>query len=250
MSDDISRILRDWPVKDGNVRKLVGDDGRDKIQVRVLINNFHGILQFDCDGRPDGETPHGHPFALDFYEEERRKHAGPFTLTHEQAQELLAESSMTYQRYVLLLQMGDFRRVIRDTERNMRVFRFLNQHAEKEEDRTALEKWWPYILRVHATAQALERLQQKDFAGARQAVQEARAKIEQLDRLDDETFQSEFDRSMEALNELEKSIDKDRPLSQIERLERLRDEAVAEENYELAARLRDRIRALRDQSKA
>lgn len=247
MNDDISDILKRWPLGETNVRRIVGQDGYERVQIRVCINTFHGILQFECDGRPDGLTPHGYPFALDYYEDQQRAQGDAFVLSHEMAEELFEESSMTYHRYVLLLQMGDFRRVIRDTERNMRLFRFVNRYAELQEDRMALEKSWPYILRIHGTELALECIQNQDFAGAARATSEARARIEQLEPVDDDTFRHEYERSMEALDDLAKSIEKQRPLSQVERLERLRDEAIAQENYELAARIRDRIRTLREQ---
>jgi len=245
MDHDISRILEEWPYGDQNLRKIVGPDGREKIQVRVCINTFHGILQFYCDGRPDGSQPHDGAFALDYYAERLQGDEAGTPLTREQVAELFEESAMVYQRYVVLLQIGDFARVIRDAERNMALFRFVHEHAKEEEDRNALEKWWPYILRIHATASALQRLQQKDYAAALETVQEARTRIDGLEPLDDETFQFERDRSTQALDDLQKTIEQQRPLTEVERLERLRDRAVAEEQYETAARLRDQIDNLR-----
>jgi hypothetical protein len=247
MSEDLIGLLRDWPLGDDNVRRIVGDDGREKVQIRVCINSYHGILQFDCDGRPDGARPHGRDFALDYHEDEFRQHRDAFHLSHEQAEALFEESTMTYQRYIVLLQMNDYRRVIHDTERNMRLFRFMHQHASEEDDRNALEKWWPYIIRIHAAAKAMDMRQNGDFAAALELVRAARREIEALAEQDDEVFRSERERSYRALDELEQLINEQRPLSQIERLERLRDEAIREEKYELAARLRDRINALREQ---
>ena len=36
-------------------RKIVGEDGKEKLQVRLDL----GLLQMELNGRPDGERPHG-----------------------------------------------------------------------------------------------------------------------------------------------------------------------------------------------
>lgn len=254
VNEDIGPILERWPYGDGtNVRTILGADGIEKVQIRVLLQGFHGILQFNCDGRPDGQRPHGRPFALDHYEELRRRQSKastspePFTLTGEQAAELFEESSITYQRYIVLLQMNDYRRVIRDTARNMKVFRFVHEHAAEVEDRDRLEKWWPYIIRVHHTARIMLQLEEEDFSGAMRIIDEARRELENLAPQHDETFRIELDRSKKALDELAKAIDDRRPLSDLELLEREKDEAVRLEDYERAAELRDRIDDLKKQ---
>ena len=68
MNHDISQILDDWKYDpDSNVRRIRGDDGVAKIQVRVDQGAFQGILQLNLDGRPDGKRPHDRDFALDHY---------------------------------------------------------------------------------------------------------------------------------------------------------------------------------------
>ncbi len=254
--EDISHILRGWPYDPSSaVRKIRGADGREKIQIRVCINTYHGLLQFECDGRADGARPHGREFALDYYEEKKRRadaegNPAAFRLSHQECQELFDESAMTYQRYVLLLQLGDYDRVIRDTERNMRIFRFVHEHGELAEDRDYLEKWWPYILRIHYTAKAMKKAAGLDFAGAAAEVRECAEKIEALPPMDDETFRVEKKRSMDALAELEKAFRERLTVApaeedEVARLEREKAEAVRRQDYERAAELRDEIRRLR-----
>jgi hypothetical protein len=146
---------------------------------------------------------------------------------------------------VVLFQMGDFCRVVRDTERNMRLFRFLRERARREEDRCHLERWWPYIIRIHGTARAMIHLADGNVDGAGGCVQEALARIRALDEMDDETFVFERNRSVEVLTELAGQIDEQRPRTRVEELERLKDRAIRKENYELAARLRDQIHRLK-----
>jgi len=78
---------------------------------------------------------------------------------------------------------------------------------------------------------------------AREAIQ----KIESLEELEDDTFKFERERSVMALRELESQIQKNRPLSELEQLEHQLRRAIDKQDFERAARLRDRIRDLRQQ---
>jgi hypothetical protein len=245
VSDDLSRILREWPWDpENNVRLVTCEDGRKRVQIRVCVHGYHGILQFDCDGRPDGMRPYGRPFALDHFES--LASADPaFRLDPAQAQELFDEGTMVYQRYVVLYQLGDYGRVVADTERNMRLFRFVHRVAAREEDRNHLERWWPYILRMHGAAQAMSKLAASDSEGALACLDRAIAAVESLEHMDDETFQYERGRSITVLTDLRRQIESRRPMGELEVLEGMLQRAVRTEKYELAARLRDQIDELK-----
>ncbi len=58
---------------------------------------------------------------------------------------------------------------------------------------------------------------------------------------------SAWERSIMALRELESQILKNRPLSELEQLEHQLRRAIDKQEFERAAKLRDRIRALREQ---
>lgn len=250
MHPDISAILREWPSDPGNTtRKIRGLDGREKVQIRIRAGSHDGIVQFDCDGRPDGARPHGREFALDHFERkaaEEESAGGGFTLGEEEAQELFAEATMIYERYVVLFSLGDFDRVIADTQRNMRLFRFVHRHAGREEDREHLEKWWPYILRIQGLARIEKEVAARDFGAAFGLLRETRRAIESLDDRGDEVFREERRRSLKALAGLEKRLVRESPQDLAERLEFEKGEAVRRQDYERAAALRDRLRALRE----
>jgi len=55
MADDSGPILRKWPYSDidMNVRLIQGEDGRQKLQLRLDL----GLMQMELDGRPDGRRP-------------------------------------------------------------------------------------------------------------------------------------------------------------------------------------------------
>lgn len=254
MPQDLDHILSEWEYDpQANVRRIWGEDGSQKLQVRVDQGAFQGIMQMNLDGRPDGKRPYGFEFALDYYrealEKHLRSHGGQntgFTLDRTVCQELFDEGSRVYGRYLFLLQLKDYKRVIRDTERNMGLFRFVNAHAETEEDRTNLEKWWPYILRINATARALKVFQDKEYATALEIAAAARVQIEQLPEVQAEEFFVERERSLQALDELAADLKRNRPLSQEELLQQELQEAVAQEEFERAAALRDQLRQLHD----
>jgi single-stranded DNA-specific DHH superfamily exonuclease len=202
------------------------------------------------DGRPDGARPHGLESALEFYQrrfEEARiaGHEAEFELSPRECGELFNEGTLYYFRYVRLFQLKDWARTIRDTARNLRAFDFLHRCARREEDRQFLEKWRPYILRVNASAAAMLQLEKNAYDQALSIVNQAVAKIETLEELDDDTFKFERERSVMALRELASQIQKNRPLSELERLEHQLRRAIEKQEFERAAQLRDRLRELR-----
>ena len=89
-------------------------------------------------------------------------------------------------------------------------------------------------------------LDHKAYDKALAILEQAIAKIEALQELDDETFTFEQGRSLNGLGEMAAQIRKNRPLSDIERLEQQLQRAVNRQEFERAAQLRDRIRALRN----
>ena len=66
MSKDITSILAGWEFDPDElqVRIVAGDDGRDKIQMRIDL----GLIQMELAGRPDGLSPAGFESLLELYE--------------------------------------------------------------------------------------------------------------------------------------------------------------------------------------
>lgn len=246
-SVDLRDVLNSWPYDPENDARLVrGDDGRELLQVRTPL----GIEQYEMHGRPDGLKPHGKETALDYQVErlERAKRVGAqFQLNARDCAELFNEGTLFYFRYVRLFQLKDWARTIRDTSRNIRLFDLAHTYAKREEDRQFLEKWRPYIVRVNSSAAAMLAIEQKLYDKALNITNEAITQIEQLPDVEDETFRFERERSLTGLRELAAQIEKNRPLSQREQLERQLQRAIERQEFERAAELRDKLRALRGQ---
>ena len=244
---DLRQLLDEWPYDpEKDARIIEGDDGRQILQVRTLL----GVEQYELEGRPDGVRPHGMETALDFYarryeEAITRGVADKFKLSARECGELFSEGTLYYFRYIRLFQLKDWARTIRDTERNLRAFDFVHRHAQREEDRLFLEKWRPYILRVNATAQAMLAVEHNQHDIAIRQISEAIAKVEGLEEIDDETFRFERERSLVGLRDLLRQLRKTRPRSETEKLEEQLRHAIETQEFERAAVLRDRIRALK-----
>src|SRR6202023_400891 len=176
MSLDLNTILRDWPHEPGSikVRKVVGLDGREKLQLRIDL----GVLQMEMIGRPDGQRPHGSESLL-AYHQLRAAHAegrgDSYALSPEQCAELQQEGIQYYHRYLRLFQINDYAGVVRDTQRNLDLFDFVVAHTDREEVSWNLQQFRPYVLMMHTRAKASILLAQGKFAEAMVEIEHGRA---------------------------------------------------------------------------
>jgi protein-arginine kinase activator protein McsA len=88
-------------------------------------------------------------------------------------------------------------------------------------------------------------LEASDAAKAIKIIQGAIERIEALEDIHDQTFDFEKERSLKALRETAEQIKNSQPVSEMEQLERELKKAIAGEEFERAAELRDRLKALR-----
>ena len=249
MDFDIQRLLEDWEYQPGQVvvRRFAGKDGRDKIQLRVDL----GLLQMNATGRPDGKRPFGKASLFEHYkarlEKYRQAHEGSeegFKLGPEDCAKMQLEALQFHHRYICLLQLEDYRAVIRDAERNLAVFEFVSKHAEAEEMAWALRQFQPQLLMVLTRARGAQALEAEKYA---LAIQHAEQGIEKIRSFFNDVGHAEAAEHSGEIQSLENWLDElraKRPVSQRERLERALQEAVQREDYERAARVRDALRKL------
>ena len=177
MDQDIGTILKEWDDEPdaGKIRKIVGSDGTEKIQIRVQF----GVLQMELDGRPDGRRPYSKESLLEHclglveaYREEFRTDDG-FKLDHRDCQKLWEESLQYYHRYVSLFELKDYDRARRDTARNLQALDLIKEHGESEHDVLSFEKYRPYIVMMNARARAFICMNDGDYRTAIDHVGEA-----------------------------------------------------------------------------
>ncbi|MDH5173981.1 MAG: UvrB/UvrC motif-containing protein [Elusimicrobiota bacterium] len=252
MRDDISEVLQEWEYNRlNNIRKIKGKDGKEKIQIRLPL----GIEQFEVDGRPDGKRPYGKESLLEYYKAKVEVHKKKgtdegFGLTIEDCSRLYEEGLLYYYRYVLFFQLKDYERLVRDTERNIEYFDFVNKYAIEEEDKLALQQYRPYIIRMNILGKGLAHLEIKEYEKALKELQEGIRTMESLSDMENATFTYEKGRSLSILRGMVKEILGKRPPSEKDKLQKKLQVAIEQENYERAAQLRDIIQKLEKTKRA
>lgn len=248
MSMDLTSILKDWPYEAGQitVRVIEGDDGEPKIQVRLDL----GLLQMEVAGRPDGQRPYGFESLLEYYETglddflAESPEGESFQLSADDCRLLREESVQYYHRYISLLVLGDSDGVVRDTSRNLRVLDLCRQYAEREEDQHVLEQFRSYITMMRTRALASQMVASNEPKAALLVIDEG---VEEIRRLHEEAgMGEEWEESTEIqmLRGMRDELVMKLPASQKTELRRRLQEALEQENYELAAILRDELRMM------
>jgi tetratricopeptide (TPR) repeat protein len=252
MNQDIQPLLNDWPYEPGQlcVRKIVGHDGREKIQLRIEM----GILQMEMSGRPDGQRPFEQESLFHYYQAQAKEteietNDETFQLDSEACMSLQIEALQYYHRSISFLEIGEYDKARQDAERNLDLFDFVKTYAEDEEDRLAFENYRPFVISHRVRAEVLLYLETDAYDRALEkidvGIQEIQTFFQDFDRIDlvheneEVTFLKEW--AEEIRNERPKTASQDLK-------EQLRD-AVAHEDFERAAQLRDRLTDLENQPK-
>lgn len=250
LGPDLTSILDGWPYEPGkiNVRLIDGEDGEPRIQLRIDL----GIMQLRTSGRPDGLRPYGFESLLEYHESRLDEHvetqgsASGFVLDEDECRELREEAVQYYHRYVCLMVLDEYDGVVRDTSRNLRVLDLCAKHAETEQDRAQLEQFRAYIVMMRARALASQALKDNEPKAAIHAIDEGLESLRQ--HFSEAGEQETFDESSEVqvLRGMRDALTPKLPVSQKAELKNRLQRALEQENYELAAILRDELKNLAD----
>lgn len=249
MDFDISHLLEKWDYKPGQVvvRKFKTRNGKEKIQLRVDL----GLLQMNAEGRPDGKQPFGHPSLFDYYQAKLYKHLSThegsddgFKLSPDDCSRLQLEALQYHHRYICLLQLNDYPGVVRDTERNLAVFNFVGKHAESEDLAWSLRQFQAQLLMILTRGRAMQSLESNDYGVAIEQVEQGLEDIRNFFREHSRPEMIDQSGEIHSLESWLAEIRANRPLSAREKLERALSEAVRQEDYEKAAKVRDALREL------
>lgn len=234
---NLDRALADWPFEPGqpSVRRVEGVDGRPLLQMRVDL----GLLQLETTGRPDGVRPEGFSTYYDFMMSLAFSEGPEFLLDEGRCREIDREFFQFYHRRICWMVLKQYDLAVRDAEHTLRLMDFSSANAPDPQWALMHEQYRPFVLFHRIQAAALAHLESSDPAAAVQAIDEGLQQLETVfaqheaeDHFDDDVFVSK-------LREMRESVVEHFEVSPTlaEQLAR----AIAAEQYERAAELRDRM---------
>jgi hypothetical protein len=241
MFQDIDAALQGWEFKPGMVqaRLVQRRDGRQVIQMRVDL----GVLQMEPTGRPDGSHPHGHPTYFDHLKHQAAvaERAGQsFALSEEQAEEADREFLQFYHRRISWLALRNYSRAVADADHTLAFMDFVRDHSPGEEFTEAHERYRGFVLFHRTQAAAALAAEANNPEGAIDEIQIGLKQMRDFFANYELEDKMEEDGMVQQLRKMEESLRKVHNIDATLR-EQL-EQAVANEQYETAARLRDELR--------
>ena len=237
-NQDIDAILRDWPYQPGVISaRIVRAAGRRKVlQMRIEL----GLLQMEFTARPDGERPGGKDTYLEYISGQLGDAEDvPQLLTDEQCFEIDREFVQYYHRRICCLALREFDRAVADADHTLELMDFVAAHSPNEEWTASHERYRPFVHFHRTQALALAVLEK---SGPETAIEEINNGLEEMRKIfaaAEAEEQFDADELVVQLRELKESLRTEYKVGPT--LAEQLAEAVAAEEYERAARLRDEI---------
>lgn len=237
-NDNIDSILENWKFDPAAtmIRKAFGEDGRGVLQMRIDL----GVMQLETSGRPDGQKPDGFETIYDKLFSESLERGEEFEMDDSRCFEVDREFVQFYHRRICWLQMREYGNAVKDAEHTLKLMDFCLTHSPDEGWTLSHEQYRPFVLFHRIQAAAFNIIESDN--GAETAIEEINQGLEQL-RIVFESFGTEepFENEelVQRLTELREELRKKYHVGQT-LTEKLAD-AVAKEEYELAAQLRDEL---------
>ncbi|MCA9149784.1 MAG: UvrB/UvrC motif-containing protein [Planctomycetales bacterium] len=231
----IDDILEKWPYEPNSVsvRIVPGRDGRDVIQMRIEM----GLLQLEIEGRPDGDRPGGFDTYFAYLQNQCSENPA-MQMTEEQCSEADREFVQFYHRRICWLAIREFENAMRDADHTLGLMDFCQKHSPDENWTMTHEQYRPFVLFHRTQAATLCALAEDNAEAAIEAVNQGLQQLHTLFR----SFESEeFDENelVMRLVELRESVREKFSVGRT--LEEQLGDAIASEQYELAAQLRDQL---------
>ena len=207
-----------------------------EVRGQALLN-----AEYEQRGRPDGERPYGAESLLDFHlssgETERKQ------LGDEDLAALREESWQYYVRRNFSFLLEEYSQAREDAEHNLGIWNLIDQSEAGEASKWSYLKWWPWIERDRAIAQALWDCQLGQAEHAATELYRSQRGIEQFGERYAEQYAQEGEEGGSLCGQMKQHIaalvellreDQELPVSLEERL----DEASARGDMEELERLR------------
>ena len=233
--EDITEILKSWPHEFGtlNVRIIEADDGRELLQLRIEL----GVVQMEMEGRPDGIEQEGYDSLLSKIEDQGCEGG----LEPDFCRRLREEGVQRSHRAAALFAISRWEAVIADCEQNLTLFDLCKFNAQEDQDKEALEQFRAAVIAMQARSAAEWAIEKENLSEAMAALDQG---LEALEEAIGENWEEANESQL--LRGMKESLVPKLPTSERADLQHRLDAAIANENYELAAILRDELRLLRD----
>lgn len=253
MRRDIDDALQGWPYdpepNEVVAREVRARDGRTVLQIRVEL----GLLQLEAEARPDGVRPHGFPTYLDYlrHRAEARGQSSygkkaPWGMSREHRAEADREFIQFSHRRVAWLALQRYDKAQLDADHTLALMDFVADHGGDADYIESHERFRGLVLFHRTQAAAALALERRKPEEAIDAVREGIERLNALQGAAEVEGEADAEKTPNAhlvdqLRQLAEDIRTNFAVAKTLR-EQL-DEAVAREDYEHAARLRDQIRA-------
>jgi hypothetical protein len=234
---DIDFILRNWPFQPGAVgaRLVEAADGRKVMQMRIEM----GVLQMEITGRPDGRRPGGSETYLDYLNSQLLRQGDSFTLTDENRMEIDREFLQFYHRRICCLALYEFSRAVADADYTLALLDFVAARSTDQQWVLSHEQYRPFVLFHRAQAAALAEVQRSNPEAAIEEINRVLDRIREVYVKVESEEQFDHDDLVNQLVQLKESLRTEYHVGRT-LAEQLAD-AIAGEQYERAAALRDEI---------
>ena len=234
---DLDQLLRAWTFQGGSpqVRRAAGRDLRPVLLMRVDM----GVLQLEVVDRPDGARPHGFATFYDYLMSAAFEEGPSFQLTDERRQEIDREFYQFYHRRICWLALQEYPRAVADAEHTLRLMDFSSANAADRQWAAMHEQYRPFVLFHFVQAAALDRLQANEPPAALVHIEQGLDQLARFFAAHGMTERFEGDLFATKLREMRTAIKDQFHLGPT--LVQQLAEAVASEQYELAAKLRDQL---------
>jgi hypothetical protein len=235
--DNIDEVLNGWPYDPSalSVRIVTAADGRDVIQMRIDM----GILQLEMEARPDRTKPHDFETYFDYLVSLAAEKGEDFELDEDQCNEVDREFVQFYHRRICWLRLQNYRKAVADADHTLGLMDYCKKYSSDEQWTVTHEQYRPFVMFHRTQALALAELEDQHAEAAVEAINDGLEKIREVFVEYEAEDQFDEDELVQRLHELREALRKEYDVGRTLN-ERLRD-AVAAEQYELAAKLRDEL---------
>ncbi|WP_040769258.1 UvrB/UvrC motif-containing protein [Novipirellula maiorica] len=229
-------LLSKWEFDPGNlnVRLVKGKDGRDVIQMRIDM----GMLQLETTGRPDGAVYEESETYLEHLQHIRLEDA-EHKLDENECNEVDREFMQFYHRRICWLRLQYYHRAVMDADHTLRLMDLSSEMSPDEEWGAAHEQYRPFVLFHRTQAHALGELEDHTAEEAIQAINQGLDVIYQFFVKHEAEDHYEDDELVIRLIEMRESLRNEYSVGKT--LKEQLAAAVEQEQYELAAKLRDEL---------